>query len=64
MVKTDFTLEYWRARAEEARVIADQLCHPQAKQSLVRVAEGYDHLADRYEASSRSERTVQQELKS
>ena len=53
MRESDLTLDYWRGRAEEARTIADQLRDPQAKRGMLRVAEGYDHLADRYEARAR-----------
>ena len=55
MDKSDFTLDYWRARAEEARTIAEQLRDPQAKSGMLRVAEGYDHLADRREAQQRTD---------
>jgi hypothetical protein len=37
----------WRALAEEARTIADQMTDPQAKLVLLTIARGYDRLAER-----------------
>lgn len=37
--------QYWRKRAEEFRTKADNLEHPEAKESLYRVAQRYDELA-------------------
>jgi hypothetical protein len=39
--------EHWRARAEEARVLAEQIDDPGAKQTMLRIAESYERLAER-----------------
>ena len=39
-------IERWRARAEEVRVNAEQTKDPSARQTLLRIAEQYDLLAD------------------
>jgi len=39
-------IKRWRARAEEVRVNADQMRDSTARQTLLRVAEQYDLLAD------------------
>jgi hypothetical protein len=41
--------ERWRKLAEEARAVADQLTDLDAKQTMVRIAEGYELLARRAE---------------
>jgi hypothetical protein len=45
----------WRALAEEARTIADQMTDPQAKLILLTIARGYDRLAER--AAARAAQT-------
>ena len=37
---------YWRAKAEEARAVMDNLQSEQAKQHMLSVAECYDRLAE------------------
>jgi hypothetical protein len=37
--------EHWRSRAEEARAIASDLKHPEAKRIMEDIAVGYDRLA-------------------
>ena len=37
----------WRALAEEARTIADEMTDPQAKLILLTIARSYDRLAER-----------------
>jgi hypothetical protein len=39
-------VEYWRARAEEARATADTFDHPKAKASMESIARSYDRIAD------------------
>jgi hypothetical protein len=39
----------WRQKAEELRTEADQMKNPFARQSLVRMAQTYERLADDYE---------------
>ena len=46
----------WRQKAEELRTQADQMKNPFARQSLVRMAETYERLAD--ELERRTARTV------
>ena len=36
---------HWRFRAEEARTVADQMNHEQARTIMRRIANDYDHLA-------------------
>ena len=38
---------HWRARAEEARVLAEQMDDPEAKQTMLRIAESYERLSER-----------------
>jgi hypothetical protein len=42
----------WRALADEARTIADQMSDPQQKLVLLTIARGYDRLAERAAARS------------
>jgi hypothetical protein len=39
--------EHWRSRAVEARAIADGLTDPDAKCSMLKIAEEYERLAER-----------------
>ena len=41
--------EHWRARAEEARTIAEAMRDAQARESMLRVALEYENLAQRAE---------------
>jgi hypothetical protein len=42
-----WTSEYWRDRAEEARARAGEMRDPEAKTTMLRIAEMYDSLAER-----------------
>ncbi len=42
----------WRQKAEELRTEADHMKNPFARQSLVRMAETYERLADNYEGKA------------
>ncbi len=37
--------EYWYAKAEETRTIADGMRHQQSKEALIRIAKDYERLA-------------------
>jgi multidrug resistance efflux pump len=37
--------EHWRFRAEEARTVADQMTHEEARAIMRRIANDYDRLA-------------------
>ena len=37
--------EHWRFRAEEARTVADQMTHEEARTIMRRIAKDYDRLA-------------------
>jgi len=42
----------WRARAEEFRVLAEDVRDEQVRQSMLRLAKAYDHVATREEKRS------------
>jgi hypothetical protein len=41
--------KHWRARADEARRMANQLADPEAKKTMIGIADSYDRLALRAE---------------
>ena len=43
---------HWRARADEARKLADDMNDPQSKEMMLGIAEDYDRLAERAEKRS------------
>jgi hypothetical protein len=43
--------EHWRQRAEEARVQAEQIDDPDAKQAMLLIATSYEKIAGRAEPS-------------
>jgi hypothetical protein len=44
----------WWALAAEARAVAGEMTDPQARQIMLRIAEGYERLARRAEARNKS----------
>ena len=43
---------HWRARAQEMRVLAEDLKDDHARQTMLQLAKDYDHLAERAEKRS------------
>jgi hypothetical protein len=43
---------HWRARAAEARRVADTVADPKARQSMLEIAESYERLAERAQIRS------------
>jgi hypothetical protein len=41
--------DHWRARAEEARTLADQMTTRQSKDAMRQIAHGYENMAERAE---------------
>jgi hypothetical protein len=45
----------WRTLAAEARAVADEMSDARARQIMLRIAEGYEHLARRAEGRAKKE---------
>ena len=41
--------EHYRTRAKEVRSLADEMKNETSKETMLRLAEGYDHMAERAE---------------
>jgi hypothetical protein len=52
--------EHWRARAAEARGLADALIDAEAKRAMVKIATDYERLALRAEQREQAGRTPEQ----
>jgi len=52
-VPDKLTAEYWRNRAEEVRVRAEEAVDPYIREVLLRIARDYEHLAKRAEERER-----------
>ena len=48
-----FTPEYWRNRAEEVRTLAEQMIDKYSRETLLRIAQDYEVLAQRAEERQR-----------
>ena len=42
-------VKHWRAKADELRAAADNVTNAIARDSMLEMADGYDHLADKME---------------
>ena len=51
----DNAAERWRTLAAEARAAADEMTDPEAKRTLLNIAEGYERLALRAEARKKDQ---------
>jgi len=51
--------EYWRTRAEEARVVAESMQDTTSREMMLRVVRDYERMADR--AEQRASRKVMQD---
>jgi hypothetical protein len=49
---------HWRLRAEETRLLASQLIDPEAKVTILKMADEYDRLAERALIRMQEERAV------
>lgn len=47
--------EHWRTRAREARIAAERIVDPRARQTMLEIARDYERMADRAEAQVVSE---------
>jgi len=45
--------EHWRSRAEEMRVVAEDMRDPETRATALRIADDYDRLADYAEVRSK-----------
>jgi hypothetical protein len=45
--------QHWRERAEEARTLADQLSDPESKRTILRIANGYERMAEHAEVRAK-----------
>ena len=48
--------EHWRQRAEEARVLAEQMSDAASREMMLGIAKDYERLAERAEQRAREER--------
>jgi len=49
MVSPPVDPEHYRTRAKEVRSLADEMKNEKSKQTMLRLAENYDHMAERAE---------------
>ena len=54
MTKYVFSAQHWRARAAEARSVAEQMNDAHAKRVMLEIAASYDELAKRATAQERT----------
>jgi hypothetical protein len=58
---TKIPIKYWRARAEEARAVAEQMDDADSKRKMLRIAQDYKELARRGELRLKQQQQQQQE---
>jgi len=54
---SDDPVHRWRALADDARVAAEQATDPDARRSLLAIAEGYERLAKRAEERAKDKKS-------
>jgi hypothetical protein len=52
--------QHWRFRAEEMRTLADEMKDQTARETMLRIAQDYERLAERAEQRARGELVKQQ----
>jgi hypothetical protein len=45
-------VDKWRKRAEEIRVVAEEMWDPEAKAMMLRMAQDWDNMAERHERTT------------
>ena len=48
---------YWLDRANETRLLAEEITHPLSKRELLKIAEAYSRLAERVQTSGQAPST-------
>jgi len=54
-------VEHWRTRAKEARVIAESIPHAETRETMLRIANDYEHIAQLAEERLKKKRQQKQD---